>query len=80
MPLGNFLARTSLTECQLYLKKMFFEDVSDYMKKTPSIKFIEKRATEAWQYLPEDLKLRGGTTAKSQNKKSTDGPLNKFKP
>lgn len=55
-------------------KEMFFKDVSDYMEKTPSIKFIEKRAAEAWQYLPEDLKLLGGTTAKSQNKERPKAP------
>lgn len=55
-------------------KEMFFKDVSDYMKKTPSIKFIEKRATEAWQYLPEYLKLSGGTTAKSQKKNRQETP------
>lgn len=44
------------------------------MRKTPSIKFIEKRAAEAWQYLPEDLKLLGGTTAKSQNKERSKSP------
>ncbi|WP_027720946.1 hypothetical protein [Maridesulfovibrio zosterae] len=55
-------------------REMFIKDVSDYMKKTPSIKFIEKRATEAWQYLPKDLKLLGGTTAKSQQKERPDTP------
>lgn len=55
-------------------REMFITDVSDYMRKTPSIKFIEKRATEAWQYLPEDLKLSGGTTAKSQKKNRQETP------
>ncbi|CCO22008.1 hypothetical protein [Maridesulfovibrio hydrothermalis] len=55
-------------------REMFFKNVSDYMKKTPSIKFIEKRAAEAWQYLPVDLKLHGGTTAKSQNKERPKAP------
>ncbi|SDL37457.1 hypothetical protein SAMN05660337_2817 [Maridesulfovibrio ferrireducens] len=55
-------------------KEMFFKEVSGYMEKTPSVKYIEKRAAEAWQYLPEDLKLLGGTTAKSQNKERSKSP------
>ncbi|TIH19106.1 hypothetical protein D0S45_02700 [Marinifilum sp. JC120] len=71
----NFFSSYFIYGVPTVSREMFITDVSNYiMKKTPSIKFIEKRATEAWQYLPVDLKLLGGTTAKSQQKERPNTP------